>query len=217
MKKTLLFVLSITLAFGITYYIKRQDSHKLAQKTREWKTFVKKSENVIDNHRTTNEEFVAAKIVNPEEVKPDQRANRTVASVNPFKGFMVRHNRILMGEIDQKYEDESNDLKMVNSINPDWKEMMGEDLMRFQKEDTKLLVKEEVPVIRIEDGKGRFLEQVIVTYLLKNGDKNSFKALVDSDTGAIVETWDRSIHERIKKRRGGMTLPSVNESGIITK
>lgn len=214
MRKTFLFVLSVTLAFGITFYIKRQDTHKVAVKDREWKTFVKKADEV-SGHNTTNEEFEAAKIINPQNKK--DRAQRSIASINPFKGFMVRQNRILMGDIDQKYEDEGTELAMINRVNPDWKEVMGEDLMRFQPDTTKLMVKEEVPVIKIEDGKGRFLEQVIITYLKKNGDRNSFKALVDSDTGAIVETWDRSIHERLAKRRGGLTLPSVNESGIITK
>nr|BDT28209.1 hypothetical protein BHI3_16750 [Bacteriovorax sp. HI3] len=216
MKKTFLFVLSVSLAFGITFYIKRRESQTFANKSREWKTFVKKSDSEVASHNTTSDEFQAAKIVNPDENKKE-RASRTVASVNPFKGFMVRQNRILMGDIDQKYEDEATELKMLNAINPDWKEIMGEDLMRFQPEDTKLMVKEEVPVIKIVDGKGRFLEQVIVTYLKKNGDKNSFKALVDSETGTIVETWDRTIHEQLGRRKGRMAFPSVNESGIVTK
>lgn len=187
----------------------------MAAKTREWRTFVKTSSTEVSGHSTTNEEFEAAKIINPEQ--KDIKANRAVAAINPYKGFIVRNNRILMGEIDQKYEDESTDLPMVNKVNPQWKEIMGEDLMRFQPEETKLMVKEELPVIKIENGQGRFLEQVIVTYLLKNGEKNSFKALVDSESGAIVETWDRSIHEKVKKRRGELTLPPIGESGIVTR
>ncbi len=215
MKKTFLFVFSVTLAFGIAVYIKKKESDQIAQKSREWKTFVKKSNTEIVSHHTTPDEFEAAKIINPNTVKKDE-VQRSVASVNPFRGFMVRKGRILMGEMDQKYEDDSSELKMLNKVSLDWKEVMGEELMRFQSEDTKLMVKEEIPVIKIEDGKGRFLEQVIVTYLKNNGEKNSFKALVDSETGTIVETWDRSIHERIGRQKGRMAFPS-DDSGITTK
>jgi hypothetical protein len=214
MKKTILFFLSITFAFGITLYIKQEQSKNLVVMKTQWKTFVKKPDAAIDSHRTTNEEFMAAKIPTPP-VTPKEK--RTIASVNPFKGFMVRDNRILTGDINQKYEDENTELQMVNSINPEWKDIMGNDLMRFQPADTKLMVKEEVPVIKVVDGIGRYLEQVTVTYLQKDGNRSSFKALVDSETGVVVETWDRTIQEHIKKSRGGLFLPPTNESGIITK
>lgn len=215
MKKTILFILSITVAFGITFYIKKEQSRNMVQMKTQWKTFVKTTATEVDSHHTTQDEFQAAKIPMP--AVPDKKQGRIVASVNPYKGFMVRNNRILTGEVSAKYEDENNDLQMVNSINPDWKDIMGHDLMRFQPTDTKLMVKEEVPVIKIVDGHGRYLEQVTITYLQKNGNRSSFKALVDSDTGSIVETWDRTVQEPIRKPRGGLFLPSVNESGIITR
>ncbi|MBY0413329.1 MAG: hypothetical protein K2Q18_04155, partial [Bdellovibrionales bacterium] len=135
---------------------------------------------------------------------------------NPLKGFLVRKDRVLMGEIDQKYEDDDTPLKMLNKVNPNWKDVMGKSLMRFQPEDTKIMVKEELPVIKIQEGTGRFLQQVSITFLQKDGLKSSFRALVDSDTGSIVETWDRSIYEQVKRSRGELTLPSGNESGITT-
>ena len=212
MKKTFLFILSITVAFGITFYIKKHN-YSIANQDPEWKTFVKKGGNEVASHPTTNHEFETAKITNAKE--SNGRAPSSVKPVNPFKGFMVRKNRILTGEIDQKYEDESTELAMTNNLNPAWKEIMGNDLMRFQPEDTKLLVKEELPVIQIIDGKGRYLEQVIISYLTKDGGRSSFKALVDSDTGVIVETWDRTIGEK-RAQSSGMAFPAVNESGIIT-
>lgn len=215
MKKTVLFILSITMAFGITVYIKKEQSKSLVVMKTQWKTFVKKDDRLIDSHGTTHDEFKAANIPSADLVAP--KKGRTIASINPFKGFMVRNNRILTGDVNQKFEDENTELRMVNSINPDWKEIMGQDLMRFQPADTKLMVKEEVPVIKIIEGQGRYLEQVTITYLQKDGNRSSFKALVDSDTGSVVETWDRTVHEKIRKQRGGLLLPSTNESGIITK
>ena len=221
MKKAFLFTLSFLVAFGITFYTKKTKFDSSMKTKPEWKTFVKKSHTEIVAYKTTNEEFKAAKIPtqnqNSQDALPKARPGRSIASVSPFKGFMVRNNRILMGDVDQKYEDENIKLRMVNEINPDWKDIMGQDLMRFQPEDTKLMVKEEVPVIKIKDGQGRFLEQVTITYLQKNGSRSSFKALVDSGTGSVVETWDRTIHEEIRRPREGIFLPSVNESGIVTK
>jgi hypothetical protein len=214
MKKTVLFILSVTVAFGITFYIKKEQSKNIVLVKTQWKTFVKNPDAVVDSHHTTNEEFKAAKIPVP---TTSPKVNRTIASVNPFKGFMVRNNRILTGDVSQKYEDDNTELQMVNSINPDWKDIMGNDLMRFQPADTKLMVKEEVPVIKIVEGQGRYLEQVTVTYLQKDGNRSSFKALVDSETGSVVETWDRTIQEHIRRPRGGLFLPSTNESGIVTK
>jgi hypothetical protein len=214
MKKTVLFILSMTVAFGITFYIKKEQSKNMVLMKTQWKTFVKNPDAVVDSHKTTPEEFKAAKIPEPA-VAP--KASRAIASVNPFKGFMVRNNRILTGDVSQKYEDENTELQMVNTINPEWKDVMGNDLMRFQPADTKLMVKEEVPVIKIIEGQGRYLEQVTVTYLQKDGNRSSFKALVDSETGSVVETWDRTVQEHIRKPRGGLFLPPINESGIVTK
>ena len=212
MNKSLLFILSITVALGITIYINKHNYAVALNQKKEWKTFIKKNGHEVAGHATTSAELEEAKI---EKKKLPERAPSSIKT-NPFKGFMVRQNRILSGEIDQKYEDDDTDLIMTNSLNPSWKEIMGNDLMRFQDEETKLLVKEELPVIQIIDGKGRYLEQVIITYLTKDGGRNSFKALVDSDSGAIVQTWDRTIQEKIRRRGTGMTLPAVNESGITT-
>lgn len=212
MKKTFLFIFSITVAFGITIYTKKHN-YSVASQAPEWKTFIKKGGNEVASHPTTKNEFQEAKITNVKHSA--ERSPSSVKPVNPFKGFMVRKNRILTGEIDQKYEDDNTELIMTNNFNPAWKEIMGNDLMRFQAEDTKLLVKEELPVIQIIDGKGRYLEQVIISYLTNDGGRSSFKALVDSDTGTIVETWDRTIGEK-RSKNSGMTFPSVNESGITT-
>lgn len=218
MKKTILFILSFTFAFGITLYIKKEQSHNMVVVKTQWKTFVKTNGNVLNSHQTTHEEMTAAKIPQPKvEATDNKSAGRAIASVNPFKGFLVRNNRILMGEGGQKFDDENTELKMINTVSADWKESLGNGLMRFQPEDTKLMVKEEVSVIKVFGDKGRYLEQVTITYLKKFGNRSSFRALVDSETGAIVETWDRTVDEKLKKPRGGLFLPPVNESGIVTR
>lgn len=212
MKKTLLFVLSITVAFGITLYIKKEQTHMASSDTHEWKTYVKKEGVKVVEHATTADEFLDAQIS-----PPAKDRGRSIASINPMKGFMVRNNRILMGEIDSKFEDENVELPMANTVNPKWKELVGTTLMRFQPEDTKVLVKEEVPVIKIQEGKGWYLQQISVTYMQKDGFKKSFKALVDAETGMIESTWDKTLFESNKNMRGALTLPSNIDNGITAK
>ncbi len=215
MKKTFLFILSITFAFGITSYIKNQRYAVQSENNIEWKTFVKKGGSKIVSHTTTTSEYNEAHLAASIK-KISSRSPSSIKSENPFKGFMVRNNRILTGEIDQKYEDESTELAMLNEINPEWKDIMGSKLMKFQPEDTKVLVKEELPVIQIIEGKGRFLEQVIITYVSTKGGRSSFKALVDSQTGTIIQTWDKTISEK-RIRTSGLSLPVGNESGVIAR
>lgn len=215
MKKTFLFLLSITVAFGITLFIKKEQPTKPLAETSEWKTFIKKEDQQITTHSTTNEEFNAAKIALPTATDAN---DRNPSSVKPIKGFMLRQGRILMGELDSKYEDESTPLVMTNKLNPKWKDLVGVELMKFQPEETKVLVKEEVPVIKIHEQKGTLLEQISVTFMQKNGFRNSFRALVNSETGEFITVWDRTIHENSKDRsdnKGELTLPSANDSGII--
>lgn len=188
---------------------------KLAEKSSAWKTFVRKSATETSAYQTTKEEFAAAKIVLPTE--GNERSPAAISPSADTRGFLMRGGRILTGETHSKYEDENLPLKMSNQINPKWKEEMGNYLIKFQQDNTKLIVKEELSLIKITEGEGRYFEQVVLTYLKKNGDSNSFRAMVDSETGAVVETWDRTINERLGRPRKGITLPSVNESDIVTR
>jgi hypothetical protein len=123
--------------------------------------------------------------------------------------YKLKENRILIGDDADKYASSFKKLTMINTENPNWKTLLGNDLLRFQREDTKVIIKEELPIIKVMDGKGQYLEQVIITYLLNNGDRNSFRALVDSETGLVLETWDRTIHEKYKIKRKSASLEAV--------
>lgn len=206
MKKSSLFFLALSVAILIAY-IKRPplpnqiaSAPKLEEK---WKTFEKKSNEQIITHTSTDAELAKGNIT------------RKIASTNKTEVnlFSLREDRILTGENVEKYKDESIELNMLNRVNPEWKELLGNELLRFQKDDTKIIIKDELHLIKILDGKGQYLEQVVVTYFLKNGDQNSFRALINSETGTIIDTWDRTIHERLK-RRPQQLIPS-GTSNII--
>ncbi len=216
MRRALTFIFSFLIAIGITIYSKsrnpnRNSSTRVAST---WKTFSKNNLNEVVGYQTTKDEYSAAKIPAPLDI-PSGIA-RQPSSLPPVT-FLTRNNRKLMGNVDAKYADNDTELEMLNVVGPDWKEQMGSDLMRFQSANTKIMVREDAPMIKIENGKGRFVEQVTITFLLASGSTNSFKALVDSESGRILETWDKTIHERLKEHREVFVLPDVNESGIITR
>lgn len=219
MKKFWPILFSFLIALGIAYYSKKAPLtyayHKPA-----WKTFEKKSTKEITSHPTTGHELEAARIPTPKrdiaQVKSDKNDGRLPLPKD--RNYQIREDRVLIGEIDKTdYQDERVELEMVNRINPDWKNILGNDLLRFQEEDTKVMIKEEYPVIKVHNGKGQYLEQVVITYAFKNGNFSSYHALIDSDTGFVTETWDKTVHEKVRTQRAEITLPEVNNSGIIAK
>lgn len=216
MKKLWLFLFSTLIAFGIAFYSKKAPTG-FAQQKPAWKTYQKKSSREISAHPTTHLELEQARIPMPRrdiaQVKSEEKIN-----LPKDRAYQLREGRLLIGDISKgDFQDEQVDLDMVNKVNPDWKNILGNDLLRFQEEETKVMIREELPVIKIQNGKGQYLEQVLITYVFKNGNYSSYHALVDSDTGFVTETWDRTIHEKVKPERAEIALPEINNSGIIAR
>jgi hypothetical protein len=222
-KKFSLFICSSVIAVGIAYYSKRNPIAVVSQKRSDWKTFEKKSNKEVVGHTTTSTELFSARISpNPQrsiaQEKSDHVGFDAKKDLPKDRAYQLREDRILLGDIDKNdYQDEKTELEMINKVSSDWKETLGNDLLRFQREDTKVLIKEEFPIIRVQNGKGQYVEQVIVTYVFKNGNLSSFRALVDSDTGFVIDTWDKMLNEKVNSDGAGITLPEVNNSGIIAR
>ncbi|MBP9682545.1 MAG: hypothetical protein KBD76_14150 [Bacteriovorax sp.] len=218
MKRFKLLLFSITIALGIAFYSKRS-SENYSQNLAQWKTFVKKSPKKITQYQSTETELMKARIPSP---------RRSIASNKPaaknFKmlkdlHYQFREGRVLFGDnADSKnYQDEQTPLEMINKVDPKWDEILGTDLLRLHQDDTKVMVKSEYPLIKIQNGKGLYIEQVIITYLFADGHSSSFHALVDSETGFVLETWNRTVNENVHKKGAGIPLPEINNSGIIGK
>lgn len=116
----------------------------------------------------------------------------------PAKGPKIE-DRLLIGSGAKTYS-MGDRLDFINLPNPDWKDLLSEKALRFQKEDTKLFVKRENSFIKIKGKTARYIEKVVLTYDLGEGNQNSFRAFVDSESGEILSTWDRTIHEQVKKK-----------------
>lgn len=223
MKKLWLFSISTFIALTIAFYSKKAPSIYAFKKNSEWKTFEKKADKEISSRSSTQNELSAARIpvikrdiAQIKQITNPDNDNDNEADRN--SSYLYRDNRVLIGDIQKNnYQDLSVELEMINKQSTNWKEILGNDLVRFQKENTKVLIKEEFPVIKVQNGKGQFLEQVIITYLSNNGNLSSYRALVDSESGSITETWDKTIHEKARDERAGFTLPLDSDSGIIAR
>lgn len=229
MKKKSLFILSVLTAIVISYYNKKTafTYGDPINKNQAWKTFEIKKNQQIDAHNSTSKELAQARISNIKR-EISQQKDQTSPSVQSSKtenvgdnkniNFLYREDRVLIGGNEIKnYQDEKLGLEMINTPNKNWKEFLGNELIRFQNEETKVMIKKEHSIIKIQNTKGQYLEQVMITYLLKNGRFNSFRALIDSETGSVLETWDKTIHENSGNNNAHLVIPIVNESGIITK
>lgn len=184
----------------------------LEQDNQKWKTFVKKPQREVASYETTDEELEKARLK-----KIVKGPSRSPDSIIPVKELNFRGNRAIVGDFNAEFEDPNRPIPMSNKVSSDWKEKLGLDLMRFQPEETKVLVKNEMSLIKIAEGKGRYFEQVIVTFLMKDGEQSSFRALVDSETGVVEATWDRTIHERYGKQKEKIPFPPAGISNITTR
>lgn len=121
--------------------------------------------------------------------------------------WAVRENRVVIGEFKHElWQDPDSQVHMLNHINDDWKEKLGQHLLRFQEENITVLVRPIESYILAAKNQGRYVEEVYVSYL-KNGQfLSSYRAMIDSETGEVIKTWSRSVSENIKKRAIKLTV-----------
>lgn len=91
----------------------------------------------------------------------------------------------------------------VNKPSPHWqnrletslKEQGGDSLKNIQikKERSLTWTRDEVPLS---------VESVIITLTNQQNEESSFRAIVDSQTGKVLETWDRTIFDPADVRAG---------------
>jgi hypothetical protein len=95
----------------------------------------------------------------------------------------------------------------VNQPSPDWekrlesalKEQAGNSLkeIKIQKERSFVWMRDENPLL---------VESVIVTLTNHKKSESTFRALVDSQTGKVLETWDRTIVDPSQIKEDGFRV-----------
>lgn len=179
---------------------------------KEWTTYEKKNGSV-EARATSVEEKVRLKL--PEKpqvtipVPPEEAKTREPASIAPSKSYYL--GRELSGPYASEFEKNKSRFSFKNTVASDWQEQMAERLMRFQDEKTKMYLKHEKSVIEVYQTSAKYMEQVLVTFSMDDGSQYSYRALVESDSGKILETWDRTKSDlpyRLKRQKVGTMSPT---------
>lgn len=197
MKKThlhILFSISLIILMGVGIY-RYQYNNSAQRKQPEasgWKTFKKVSLKDIRGYPTTPDEKKDMQVDDKgHEADHHSRGNsRLMASMaipdinhRPWKGAGPRP---LSSEIDNDY-------------NPQWKEELGKNLLRFLRPNTKTIVKRESSALIKHKGRNLLVEHVLVKLKSPEGRHYGYNAYVDSSSGKIIHTWNRTIHEQFAK------------------
>ncbi len=191
----ILFIFTLLLFIGVgVYKYFDQPRQYASEDDGGWKTFSKVSLKDIKSYPTTGEEKKEMKIsddVGHEEKAPSAR---DIASINhsdssqsdsrPWKGVGPRP---LNSEID-------------NEFNPLWKDKLGKNLLRFLRPKTKTIVKRESSAIIKHKGKNLLVEHVMVKLKSPEGRHYGYNAYVDSASGQVLHTWNRTIHEQLGRK-----------------
>ena len=161
-----------------------KDQEEVVKKgPKEWKTFHKKAKRDIASYTSTKKEL--------SDIKVDRRSKPPVDT----RIYPIRDGRRLSGPKAFDYTSTEIEISFMNDINNDWEHLAGENLLRFQPKDTKLFIKKGSSLILLKNKKARYAEEVLVTYLMPNGNQYSYNALIDSSNGNVMKTWNRTRHE----------------------
>ncbi len=188
---------------GVFFFKDHVDQQiKISEKNKtDWTTYTKKQNKIVKYPSTQKElkKLGASSIPKKNKEKAngkDKKAKRNPANLAKKDPSSFLKGRKVIGE--KNYDRDQ--LDFINKVNPSWKEKLSENLLLHRERKAKLLILPEKSLIKIKNNKAQYLELVSISFLFKGDDRNSFHAFVDSETGAILETWNRSIHDKVGSR-----------------
>jgi hypothetical protein len=86
--------------------------------------------------------------------------------------------------------------KYVNTPAADWKEKLHESLLlQAGKSITDIEIKKEKSLVWVRDNNPLLVESVLISVKNNQNEQSSYRALVDAQTGKVLETWDQTIYE----------------------
>ena len=145
----------------------------------------------------------------PEDVlEPSQR--KPASGKELETSLVTRNGRAVEGEQIEIYKDPRIQLPMTNSPRENWNERLSEKLIAWKSEGAKLDIRHDRSLIRVNAGKGRYLEEATIQFTLPSGEVSSYKAIIDPDTLEMIQIWDRARFERLPASAPTLTPTNVN-------
>ena len=150
----------------------------------QWQTYNKLDNEKIESYPTTPKETKANRLP---DIKPSPKT-RTPAALSPKQP----EKREI---INSSGKCVSKKILAKNEISKEWKEKLGQNLLRFLRPDTSVYIKKQKSVSLLENDRLRHAEVVIIQLKSPEGRRYSYNAYVDSQSGKVLQTWNRTIHE----------------------
>lgn len=88
-------------------------------------------------------------------------------------------------------------ITFINKVDKNWKKKYKHNFQRMVKGQnfSNFKVKVKKSIVKVKGNIGRNLEHVIISYKKPNGQPFSFEALIDSESGHLVQTWNKTQYE----------------------
>ncbi len=94
-------------------------------------------------------------------------------------------------------------VSFINTPSPAWENKLKNSLQEQAGGLIKeIQIKKERSLVWQRDDNSLFVESVVITVKNEMDVKSSFRALVDSQTGKVLESWDRTIFDPVNVRAG---------------
>lgn len=151
------------------------------------------------NQRAISEREIEVAAIKPQSTAPITRAPaaKPPAKIIPAKKALPK--REWVGKKDEIVK--SGRIKFANSVSDEWSLKLEESLLRGMPEDVTLEIKNERDLIVLEGQTATNAQQVVVIFNSPE-KRNSYRALVDSQSGRILRSWDHTIHETFRRPAG---------------
>lgn len=87
----------------------------------------------------------------------------------------------------------------ANKPSPDWEQKLEANLKHQAPNLKEINIEKENSLVWMRDNNALLVESVKISLKNQHNSYSSFRALVDSQTGKVLETWDRTINDPLDR------------------
>ncbi len=198
-KKSFFIFSAIIFAVSFLYFL----SNHYQSDPEQWQTYNKVNGGKVKSYPTTAKEIEKYQLPN---LKGEKKARSPASSP-----IVKSKKRTVINPANKKI---TPNMLASNKVTREWKEKLGQNLLRFLRPETLLFLKKEQSISIVERGQIRHAEVVLIQLKDAEGRRFSYNAYVDSESGQVLQTWNRTIHESYEKKPMKLT-PSgtINNAG----
>ena len=196
MIKKISIILTSLFLIILSYQIFNDDINQLPQdsKIEAFEIEEKLSDGILKSDKKDKIEKEIKKNKNP------KKTNKKKISLEKEKNKKLSKNKniLFLNPKDEKIV--KNEYKFSNKKNDDWETELRNRLLDSLDNKPELTIKKEKSLIEVLKDKARYIEQAQIIIDHEDGRQDSFRALIDSESGKILRSWDRTIHENFLKK-----------------